>query len=636
MGLLLAVSCSDVLDEDQRSGLDPNFLKTETGIRGGVTALYAHLRNTYGDGYYLNACETGTDEYTWGELDDGNFKVHDMTDPAMLTPSVCRARDLWNDVFLYINTASGVIDNAPETTLPESQVAEARFFRAFDYFRLVETFGGVPLDQGSGELKYNATPTRSLKRNTVPEVYTKAIFSDMNIAIEKLPDQPRVVGGITKNVARLALAKAYLTYGWWLQNPNDIPTYPECDRKDPDNHDANWYFTQALKLAEEGIANPGPYKLQEYFYDVNLGQNDRNSECMMWADHTEKSEEFNGASLTWGNGEAPENYASWMVCWNYTNMLAQKPEGGTFNPVRRDAVQALGRPWTRMAPIQEVFTKTFADKVNDSRYDGTFTYVFRANWKKDGQYAGDTGINANGMSIKPGDAVLTFTDSEDGIVYPTDPKKPMGDNGVGAGTAPGRSDYVVGPSHISRFKYPILWKLGPYRTDSGKGIGQPNAGSTRPFVIMKFSEFYFIGAEAAVKLGKNDRAKELINVIRARAGKWRWDNNGNVAKSEDHSAEMVAATPATITINYILDERSREYFGEGYRWEDLVRTQTWAERAKTYTICGTKGNSYDAETFTRKIDKGHYLRPIPSSEIDALQMSAEDKINFQNPAYRDK
>ena len=29
---------------------------------------------------------------------------------------------------------------------------------------------------------------------------------------------------------------------------------------------------------------------------------------------------------------------------------------------------------------------------------------------------------------------------------------------------------------------------------------------------------------------------------------------------------MVAATPATIDINYILDERSRELFGEGYRW----------------------------------------------------------------------
>ena len=33
---------------------------------------------------------------------------------------------------------------------------------------------------------------------------------------------------------------------------------------------------------------------------------------------------------------------------------------------------------------------------------------------------------------------------------------------------------VVGPSGISRFKYPILWKIGPYRTDNNGTTGQPN------------------------------------------------------------------------------------------------------------------------------------------------------------------
>ena len=30
--------------------------------------------------------------------------------------------------------------------------------------------------------------------------------------------------------------------------------------------------------------------------------------------------------------------------------------------------------------------------------------------------------------------------------------------------------------------------------------------------------------------------------------------------------------------------RLREYWGEGYRWFDLVRTQTWDEKAKVYHI----------------------------------------------------
>lgn len=55
-------------------------------------------------------------------------------------------------------------------------------------------------------------------------------------------------------------------------------------------------------------------------------------------------------------------------------------------------------------------------------------------------------------------------------------------------------------------------------------------------------------------------------MIWARAGVRCWDNNCNVEKNEDLSAEMISRTPANITIDYILAERSREYFGEGYRW----------------------------------------------------------------------
>jgi starch-binding outer membrane protein, SusD/RagB family len=113
-----------------------------------------------------------------------------------------------------------------------------------------------------------------------------------------------------------------------------------------------------------------------------------------------------------------------------------------------------------------------------------------------------------------------------------------------------------------------------------------------------------------------------------------WDNNGNKEKVEDHSAEMTAATPQTITINYILDELSREYFGEGHRWFDLVRTQTWAERAGTYEIAGAGAADHKPQTFTRDIPKDFYLRPIPQGQIDAMMMSDAEKEAYQNPGYR--
>ena len=161
-----------------------------------------------------------------------------------------------------------------------------------------------------------------------------------------------------------------------------------------------------------------------------------------------------------------------------------------------------------------------------------------------------------------------------------------------------------------------------------------NGGSPRPWNVAKFSEFYLIGAEAAVKLNKNTEARNLVNVLRARAGKQTFCQNDNVAVAVDHSAEMLAATPETITIDYILDERSREFWGEGYRWYDLVRTQKWTERAGTYRIAGSGYTDKDLETFKRDIPAGYYLRPIPQGQLDGMQMDTEAKKNYQNPAYR--
>ena len=629
LALFLTASCSDILDEQPRSSYDPTFFKTEKGVEGGVTSMYAHLRYIYGQAYYYNSCLTGTDEATWGWSADGNFKDADLSGVGNLTATTCRSDALWGTAFSNINTANGVIENGAEVGVNESLVSEARFFRAFDYFLLVQTFGGVPLDLGSGELKFNITPSRTSVRNTVPEVYTKAIFPDLLTAIENLPANPRVTGGVTKTVARLYLAKAYLTYAWWLKNPNNIPTYPECQRTDPNGHDAAWYFQQAYDVAVTAIENPGPFGLQESFWMVNAGPNDRNMEILLYADHTQEDEYYNGGSLSYGGGGAPDNFAGWMMNWNYTDARSADNQA----VINRIAEQCYGRPWTRMAPPLGVFTKTFADKVNDSRYDGTFTTVYRGNWSTAGQNW-ESVTNANGMKVKEREPIFSFVFQDmDKIDYAGEGSK----SNLGAGTLPGRADWVLGLDAVGRYVYPGLWKLGPYRTDNGSGAGQPNAGSTRPYNIAKFSELYLVAAEAAVEgaatqAGKS--ARDLVNVLRARAGRWTYSNAEYKEVDRDFSAEMTAATPATIDINYILDERSREFYGEGYRWFDLVRTQKWNEYADSYVICGGKGD-HNPQTYSRTIEAFHYLRPIPQGQLDGREMTEEEKAAYQNPGYRD-
>src|SRR6185369_6658046 len=200
LSALLFSGCKKILDEQPRSIYTPEFFKTEKGVLGGITSQYAHLRFIFGQPYYYNSLETGTDEYTWGQSADQNFKDLDMSGVGSITASSSRSDVLWGTAFSNINTASGIIENAAAVGISPALIAEARFFRAFDYFMLVQTFGGVPLDLGAGELKFNTAPSRKSVRNTVPQVYTKAIFPDLLTAINDLPATPRVTGGASKTL----------------------------------------------------------------------------------------------------------------------------------------------------------------------------------------------------------------------------------------------------------------------------------------------------------------------------------------------------------------------------------------------------------------------------------------------------
>ena len=237
---------------------------------------------------------------------------------------------------------------------------------------------------------------------------------------------------------------------------------------------------------------------------------------------------------------------------------------------------------------------------------------------------------ANNSQIKNGETFLKFLSADEkdaNVTY-------AADNGfINAGTIDGESAFVIKVSDVSRQTYPGLWKTIDTRTDRDMDheLGSQNAGSVRPYVIAKFSEFYFIAAEAAVKgatVKGDNTARNLINVIRARAGKWTYSVGYNCAKVEDHSAELTEATPAEITIDYIMDERLREYFGEGYRWFDLVRTQTWEKFAGVYHISDACGRQ--PVEHKRDIQKSFYLRPIPQGQLDAM---IEGVAGYQNPGY---
>jgi len=546
----------------------------------------------------------GTDEATYGDNKDGYGLDLDAYN---IKASNGGLTTIWNNTFPAINTCSGIIEKGTEAGAEVSLIAEAKFFRAFNYFLLVTTFGDVPLDLGSGELKFNTTPSRYSTRDKVEDVYTKAILPDLKAAVEELPATPRVTSATNKIAAQHFLAKAYLTYGWWLERNS---------KTDPDGKTPAQYYQLAYDVALSAIQNPAPFTLQSTFKAVNLAANDYNSEILLCADHTASSYIYDeSTSNSWGSNASnnlKSNRSSFAMAMDFELAV----NGNKF--IYRQAVQELGRPWRLLTPTHEVFTKTFpiADRAIDSRFEGTFVTVFRANYQGRTAYNGTVLKGMNNINIVNGDTVFYFppTDADKTILS----QESTGKYGYYTNKAYG----VWTPSMITRHNFPSVWKFGPNRDDKTPDGSLKNDASTRPFPIAKLSETYLIAAEAAVK-GATTRAgytaKDLVNVIRKRAG---MPNNGDA---------MIAATPSTITIDFILMERSRELYAENLRWYDLTRTGKLLEYAGSYTMCENK--SFTAAKTTRPIESKHYLRPIPSSQFDNMDNTAEEKAAYQNPGY---
>ena len=142
-----------------------------------------------------------------------------------------------------------------------------------------------------------------------------------------------------------------------------------------------------------------------------------------------------------------------------------------------------------------------------------------------------------------------------------------------------------------------------------------NDPSTRPVVLTRFAEVYLVGAEAYLQSGNKEKATELLNVLRQRAA---------YRKSNSTAQNTVAATAMLIkaddvTIDFILDERSREFYGEWMRYHDLVRTKSLVKRVRLW--------NKEASLYVKDF---HALRPIPQSEIDR---TVEGPAFTQNPGY---
>lgn len=143
--------------------------------------------------------------------------------------------------------------------------------------------------------------------------------------------------------------------------------------------------------------------------------------------------------------------------------------------------------------------------------------------------------------------------------------------------------YLTTKDDTSIYVYPNWCKFG---TD--KHIGAvPDNGYVRDFYIIRLPETYFLRAEAYLNKGNTTQAAADLNVIRSRA-------------------QATPVAPANVTMDYILDERARELFGEEYRVLTLGRLGLIYDRTKLFGSDASKAS----------IQQFNNLLPIPQTAID--------------------
>ena len=154
-------------------------------------------------------------------------------------------------------------------------------------------------------------------------------------------------------------------------------------------------------------------------------------------------------------------------------------------------------------------------------------------------------------------------------------------------------------------RYGSCYKYSGSTTFAGDGKGSATAVNIK---VIRLSEIYLIAAEAAIGTGNKAKAADYLNAIRRR------------------SPNLAPATAATVTVDMVLSERSKELFAEGHRFFDMMRLN------KTITFNDDFIYPFVVITHREKtIDRTFYKTILPIS-IDEL--NANEAIRSQqNPGY---
>ena len=546
----------------------------------------------------LNGTDLFSRQTAWDQVGYQN-NTNIFTYGPEFTDGVSEVSDFWIYHYKAINRANTVISRSSSVKDPGTnlnvRVSEAKFIRAFCLFSLVQQFGDIPMP-----LVETTSANKEVTRVASADVYNQ-IIDDLIEAESVLPVSASDYGRATKGAAQHLLARVYLTRGWNFSNSLG---------------GSNSDFTSAREYADKVIA---AYPLVSDYADLfpkksedptnqTFGpgdQNPRNSEVIFAVQFSDQvltnvleTDDASGAEFTEDGGN------------NSHSIFGGSHDESPGSPGRTsDYNRQLGNHNT-LPGVWRLF-----DPNTDSRYALNFVEKVYAIVDNPGFIPAD---GATPIDINAGDVVVEYRDWNN----PATTSAERGKDIIG-----GEQNFaVINNDEIGKIaesayhnanKTPMMWKFWEPGIPYGNGFGQFD------HPLMRSSEAYLIAAEAIIKgatSGSLGSAADYYNVVVNRAvGS---SNTANMAADPNNLNSLETKSyraSGSVTIEMIMDERAREFMGEGLRWYDLKRTGTLISRSKAYNpwIGGLN-----------HIQEHHYLRPIPLTEIDL----ATNEIN-QNPGY---
>ncbi|KQR68159.1 RagB/SusD family nutrient uptake outer membrane protein [Pedobacter sp. Leaf176] len=249
VGLFVLPACKkSFLDVDPQAQQPAvTFWKTQDDATKAVNSIYANLRSWENTAFPALAVESipGDDAEKGSSANDASYL--NGFDQFTVTSTEGQLQGFWTGQYQNINLCNQVLDNIPaismDANLKARYLAEAKFVRAYSYFRLVRAFGDVPLrltvPKDASEFNIPRTPKAQV---------WAAIEKDLTDAAAVLPQAYTSVdlGRATKGAALALHAKVAMYQQKWadvlsLTNTvmtlgyNLVPNYEQSFRLNNEN-----------------------------------------------------------------------------------------------------------------------------------------------------------------------------------------------------------------------------------------------------------------------------------------------------------------------------------------------------------------------------------------------------------------